>query len=115
MICYHGAQIKNGKLRFFNRDSKNQINSLPEGTYLVAVMSMNDKDNRDNQNRYFAQLGEWSLSTGWTKEDLHELVKEELFVDLFDEALSTTALDCEQWTMVFFQLENFLLRKFENK
>lgn len=115
MIQYHGAQIKKGKLRFFNREAKNIIGTLPDGVYLVAVMSMNDKDVRDNQNRYFAQLGEWSLSTGWTKEDLHDLVKDELFTDMFDGPLSTTELDAEQWTMVFFQLENFLIKKFENK
>lgn len=115
MIQYHGAEIKNGKLRFFNRESKNIIGTMPDGVYLVAVMSMNDKDTRANQNRYYVTLGEWSLSTGWTKEDLHDLVKEELFDELFEAPLSTTELDAEQWTMVFFQLENFLMRKFENK
>lgn len=115
MIQFHGAAINKGKLKFFNRNAKELIGNLPDGDYLVAVMSMNSKDTRDNQNRYFVQLGEWSLSTGWNKEDLHELVKDELFTDLFDSPLSTTELDAEQWTMVFFQLENFLLRKFENK
>jgi hypothetical protein len=115
MIQYHGAEIKKGKLKFFNREATNIIGSMPDGVYLVAVMSMNPKDTRDNQNRYFVQLGEWSLTTGWTKEDLHDLVKEEFFTELFGEELSTTQLDQDQWTMVFFQLENFLLRKFENK
>jgi len=116
MIQYHGAKIQNGKLRFFNRDSKNLINSIPEDSVLlVAVMSMNEKSTRDNQNRYYVTLGEWASSTGWSKEDLHDLVKEELFNELFEEPLSTTELNAEQWTMVFFQLENFLMRKFENK
>lgn len=115
MIQYHGAEIKNGKLKFFNRESKNIIGTMPDGVYLVAVMSMNDKDTRANQNRYYVTLGEWALSVGWSKEDLHDLVKEELFQELFDAPLSTTELDAEQWTMVFFQLENFLMRKFENK
>lgn len=114
MIQYHGAELKKGKIKFFNREAKNIIATMPEGTYLVAILSMNDKSTRDNQNRYFAILGEWSLSTGWTKEDLHDLVKEELFMEMFDDEISTVDLTPEEWTMVFFQLENFLLRKFKN-
>lgn len=115
MIQYHGMELKNGKLKFLNKDSKNIISSMPDGIYLAAFMSMNSKNTRDNQNRYYVTLGEWVSSTGWTKEDLHDLVKEELFQELFDAPLSTTELDAKQWTMVFFQLENFLMRKFENK
>ena len=115
MIQYHGAELKDSKLKFLNKDSKGIIGSMPDGIYLVAVMSMNSKSTRDNQNRYYVTLGEWALSTGWTKEDLHDLVKEELFQELFDAPLSTTELDAKQWTMVFFQLDNFLMRKFENK
>lgn len=115
MIQYHGVDIKKGKIKFLNSNAKHLVANMPDGIYLVAIMSMNGKDTRDNQNRYYVQLGEWALSTGWTKENLHDLVKEELFMELFDAPLSTTELDAEQWTMIFFQLENFLLRKFENK
>lgn len=116
MIQYHSANIKKGKLKLRNKDQFQAMNAnLPEGPYIVIVMSMTEKDTRDCQNRYFAQLGQWSNSVGESKEFLHEMVKDELFTSLFDEPISTTALTPEQWTMVFFNLENFLLRKYENR
>lgn len=115
-MLYHGAKIINGKLKLNNKDKfKGLIASQEDGPVVLVVMNMNEKDVRSCQNRYFAQLGEWSNSVGERKEFLHDLVKEELFVNLFGEALSTTELTSEQWTMVFFNLENFLIRKYENK
>ena len=116
MINYHAANIKDGKFKLRNKEQfKGMVANLPDGPYLVILMDMNSKDVRSNQNRYFAQLGEWSNNTGWLKDELHQLVKDELFTFLFGEALSTTVLTSEQWTMVFFNLENFLIRKFENR
>lgn len=116
MIQYHSSHIINGKLKLKNKEQFKAMNAnLPDGPYVLIVMSMSEKDTRDCQNRYFAQLGEWSNSVGETKEFLHEMVKDELFTFLFGEPLSTTALDPEQWTIVFFNLENFLLRKYENR
>ena len=113
---YHGAKIINGKLKLNNKEKfKGLVANLEDGPYVLVLMNMNDKDVRSCQNRYFAQLGEWSTSVGERKEFLHDLVKEELFTNLFGEALSTTELNAEQWTMVFFNLENFLIRKYENK
>lgn len=115
MIQYHSIKLKDGNLKFLNKDAKNIIALMPEGIYLVALISMNDKDPRDCQNRYFAILGEWSLSTGWTKDELHTLVKDELFGEIFVGDVSTSDLSASDWTIVFFQLESFLIKKFENK
>jgi hypothetical protein len=73
-----------------------------------------DRTEREWQNHYFAVLGEWSFDAGYTKADLHTLVKDELFTKLFDEPLSTASLTTEQWNIVFLNLENFLILKFEN-
>lgn len=111
---YHLVTLQKGKIKFVNNNSRNLLSSLDDGYYIVCFLKANDSDTRGNQNRYFFILGEWSLSTGWTKEDLHELVKDELFKELFEESLSTTDLSNEQWTILFLQLENFLIKKFEN-
>lgn len=116
MLQYYSSHITNGKLKLRNKDQfKAMVSNMPDGPYVMVLMSMNEKDVRSCQNRYFAQLGEWSNSVGERKEFLHDLVKEELFTSLFGEPLSTTELTGEQWTMVFFNLENFLIRKYENK
>lgn len=116
MITFHSAQITKGKLKLSKKDQYREMNkNLPDGPYVVIVMSMNTKDTRDCQNRYFAQLGEWSQDVGESKVFLHDMVKDELFTSLFGESLSTNDLTSEQWTMVFFNLENFLLRKYDNK
>ena len=115
-MIFHSASIKNGKLKVSRKDKFDSIiGSMNDGPYVLIVLSMNEKDTRDCQNRYFAQLGEWSSVTGETKEFLHEMVKDELFADLFGKPLSTNDLTPEQWTMVFFNLENFFLLKYDNR
>lgn len=78
------------------------------------LIKQQDRTEREFQNHYFAILGEWSLDTGWAKDELHQLVKKELFTELFDEEVSTADLDVESWNIVFLNLENFLILQFEN-
>lgn len=115
-MIFHSARIEKGKLKLSRKDQfDNVIGLSKDGPYVLILLSMNENDTRDCQNRYFAQLGEWSNNVGESKEFLHQMVKDELFTDLFEEPISTTELTPEQWTMVFFNLENFLLLKYDNK
>lgn len=115
MKRYFKAEIKKGKF-FSDKDKFNTgISNMPDGNYLFLLIKTSNRTLRENQNYYFTLLGEWSLSTGYSKEELHDIVKNDLFVELFDEPLSTSDLTEEDWTMVFFNLETFLLVKFENK
>jgi hypothetical protein len=114
MIQYHKASIKNGKFQSDRKLFQERVASLPDGNYFLMLIKQQDRTERDFQNHYFAILGEWSLDCGYTKEELHELIKEELFTELFDGAISTSMLTVEQWNIVFLNLENFLILKFEN-
>ncbi len=113
MKRYFKAKIKEGKFISNKQYFKDSVASLPDGDYLHLLIKVSDRNQRENQNYYFAQLGEWA-DTGYSREELHEIVKNDLFVQLFDAPLSTTELTREQWSMVFFNLEVFLITKFEN-
>lgn len=116
MKQFHPACIEQGKLLVKDKSKfKSLVKNLPDGDYVMLLLSQNDKSTRDCQNRYFAILGEWSLDVGETKSHLHEMVKNELFFDLFGEVASTTDLSADEWTVVFWNLENWLILKYENR
>ena len=115
MKRYIKAEIKNGKFISDKQRFKDMVSSMPDGSYLMLLIKQSERSLRENQNYYFTQLGEFGLNYGWTKTDLHELVKNELFVELFDEPISTSDLDEEMWEILFLNLSTFLIIKFENK
>lgn len=115
MIQYHKAKIKDGKFYSNRKLFQQRVSSLPDGEYVLMLIKLQDRTPREFQNHYFAILGEWSLDSGYSKDEIHQMVKEELFVDLFDDEISTSDLTVEQWNIVFLNLENFLILKFENK
>ena len=116
MKRYTSAHIKKGKLYINKKEEFNgAIKTMPDGNYIFCLIKLNDKSNRDLQNQYFAILEEFSLSYGFTKMELHDLVKSELFPQLFDEETSTTELDNKQWNILLLNLESFLILKFENR
>lgn len=108
MPYYCNAKIKDGKL--FNRS----VSHMTDGDYILCLIKQHNGTTRDFQKLYFAQLGEWSYDTGWTKDMLHDLVKSELFVELFKEEISTTDLTQAQWNILISELQSFLILKFEN-
>lgn len=113
MIQYHKAKIKEGK--FFSNKSQfaDRVSNLPDGEYIHMLIKVTEKTTREFQNYYFVFIGEWAKDHGWTKSDLHDYIKENLFVELFDEEMSTTSMTKEEWTIVFLNLENFLIKTFE--
>jgi hypothetical protein len=115
MKRYHRAEIKDGKFISDKERFKQSIASMPDGKYLWCLIKTQDRSPRDWQNYYFAILGEWSLDTGYTKDELHQMVKNELFPQLYEGKASTTELDVDQWNMMMWNLENWLILKFENR
>lgn len=115
MKKYFKAEIKDGKFISNKSYFRQGVSYMPDGKYVMMLLKETDKDVRECQNMYFAQLGQWSTDTGYSRNELHEMVKDELFVELFDQPISTTELTKDQWTMVFLNLQNFLLLKFENR
>lgn len=112
---YYNAKINDQGVLLLE-DKKHFLRSIRymgEGDYVLHVMKRIDGNQRDMQKLYFAILGEWCNDTGWTKDELHTLVKDELFLELFDKT-STTDLDPTEWTILIMELENFLIIKFEN-
>ena len=114
MKRYFKAKIKNGEFISNKSNFRRGVANMPDGDYIHLLIKTSDRTLRENQNYYYTQLGEWSPATGYTKAELHDIVKEGLFQELFNEPLSTNDLTEEDWTLVFFNLENFLLAKFEN-
>lgn len=114
MKRYHKAQIKDGKFISDRMKFREMISSMPDGSYLILLLKTEDKTPREWQNYYFAIIGEWSLDTGYTKDELHQMIKDELFPQLF-KVSSTTDLDTDQWKMLMWNLENWLIIKFENR
>ena len=115
MAKHFGAKISNGKLVLDNKDYfNNSIKNMSQGSYVIFLVRQDAKTIREFQNLYFAILGTWSEDTGWTKDDLHDLIKAELFPDITDKT-STQDLDTIEWHSLLLNLENFLLLKFENK
>ena len=115
MKRYHKAKIEKGKFVSNKERFKHMISTLPDGDYLFMLLKTQDRTPRDWQNYYFAIVGEWSLDTGYTKDDLHQMVKAELFPQLYESETSTTSLDSDQWQVLMWNLENWLILKFENK
>lgn len=115
MKRFFKGRIKGGEFKGDTENFRRNAKTLPDGNYIYFLIKVTDKDRRECQNFYFAILGSWSLDTGFTRKELHSLVKEELFVSLFGEEISTTDLTPQQWTIVFLELENWLILKFENK
>lgn len=115
MIRFFKGIIKAGKWISDKTRFRDVVSSLPEGNYLFMLIKQNDRTTRENQNHYFLILGQWENDTGYTRTELHDIVKNELFVELFDKPISTTKLTNDQWTLVFFNLTNFLITKFENR
>jgi len=114
MPQYHEAKIKNGKLSVDNESFLRAVRSLPDGDYILSITKQHHGSTREFQKLYFAILGEWSNDMGWTKDELHELVKNELFVELFEHAVSTSELSTAEWNIVMNNIETFLITKFEN-
>ena len=115
MKRYFKAKIKNGKFYSDKQKFDAGVANMPDGDYVHLLIKVSDRTPRESQNYYFVQIGEWANSVGYSKEDLHELVKDELFVELFDEPRSTSDLTKEDWMIVFLNLETFLISKFENR
>ena len=116
MKHYYQGVVKNGKFALRSRKGFDaSIKYYKDGEYLVALYSMREKDPQEWRQFYFAQLGEWSLDTGYTKDDLHTMVKDELFPELFEGETSTTELTNTQWNILFLNLQNWLILKFENR
>lgn len=115
MQRYHKAKIKNGEFVSDKRKFRETISTLPDGDYLFCLIKTEDRTPRDWQNYYFAILGEWSLDTGYAKGELHQMVKDQLFPQLYDNFTSTTELDNDEWKIMMFNLENWLILKFENR
>src|SRR5271155_2700668 len=114
MRHYYRATVKDGKFKLRNSQAFNDsIHYYQDGNYLVALYRMTDKTTREWQQLYFVVLGEWSNDTGLTKDELHDMIKAELFDELFDK-VSTTDLTNKEWNVLFLNLENFLLLKNEN-
>jgi hypothetical protein len=112
---YFDAHISGGSL--IMRDKRQflrTIRKMPEGEYIVSIFKQIKGTSRDMQKLYFAILGEWSNDTGWTKDWLHDLVKEELFPTLFEQT-STSDLTSVEWTLLIREVDDFLIMKFENK
>lgn len=114
MKQYHKATIKDGQFISDKKAFKERIKNLPDGNYFFVLIKQFDRTTRECQNHYFAILGEWSQDMGWSKSELHDYVKEHLFTELFGEEISTANLTLEQWNIVFLNLENFLILRFEN-
>jgi hypothetical protein len=115
MSKYFDAQIIEGSL--IMEDKKQFLRSIKhmdDGDYIVSIFKHIQGTSRDMQRTYFAILGEWSNDTGWKKDELHSLVKNELFPELF-ESTSTTSLTQYEWTLLVREVEDFLIIKFENK
>ena len=116
MRHYYKGTIKQGKFKLNNKKAfDSSVSHFRDGNYLVALLNLTNKSQREWQAFYFAILGEWSNDVGLTKAELHDLVKSELFPDLFETETSTTDLSNEKWNILFFNLENFLILKFENR
>lgn len=93
---------------------KRMCANIPPGDYLMLFIKQSNRTPRESQNYYFTQLGEWSLQTGYSKTELHDIVKHGLFVELFDGPVSSSELNEDMWDLVFLNLETFLITKFEN-
>lgn len=116
MKHYYKGKVEKGKFSLLNRKAfDTSIKHYKDGEYLVTLFRLRNKDQREWQEFYFAVLGNWSDDTGYTKGELHDMVKQELFPDLFETETSTTELTNEQWNILFFNLERFLILKFENR
>lgn len=112
---YFDASIVNGSLVMDDRKQfLRSIKYMDDGDYIVSIFKQIQGTSRDMQKLYFAILGEWSNDTGWTKDELHALVKDDLFPTLFD-AVSTADLNPHEWTLLIREVEDFLILKFENK
>ena len=115
MKHYYKGKVEKGKFSLINRKAfDSSIKHYKDGEYLVTLFRLRNKDQREWQQFYFAVLGEWSNDTGYTKDQLHDMIKSELFTELFDGETSTTELSNTQWNILFLNLENFLILKFEN-
>ncbi len=114
MIQFHRATVTGGKFHSDKSRFKDRVSNLPDGDYLMMLIKQTDRTTRECQNHYFLILGQWSLDTGYTKNELHQMVKDELFKELFADVESTRDLTPEDWTILFWNLEQFLILKFEN-
>lgn len=114
MVKYFPASIKDGQFKSDWQNFKNAVRNFSDGNYLLLLINTGNKDQRENQSKYFAIIGEWGLQFGYTKAEVHEIVKAELFPQLFTHT-STTDLDYNDWALLFVYLENFLILKFENR
>jgi hypothetical protein len=116
MKHYYRSFVKDGKFKLRSRTAfDTSIKHYRDGEYLVALYKITDKTTREWQEFYFVTLGGWSEDVGYTKEELHGIIKSELFPELFDGETSTTQLSNTQWNILFLNLIPFLTLKFENK
>lgn len=114
MRQYHKSNVKDGVYYLNDKKQFRDLTaSLPDGPYLTIICSVLNKSQREYQEMYFSVVGSWSLDTGYTKAELHEIIKKELFKELFDKK-STTELTKKDWAVLFLNLENFLILKFKN-
>lgn len=110
-MVYKKVFIKDGQITL---GQKKVLAFMDDGEYLMILLKTSERTVREWQQYYFAVLDGY-VDTGYTKDEIHQMVKTELFKELWGKKIkSTTQLDCEMWNVLFFNLRNWLALKFEN-
>lgn len=108
---YYKPTIKNGQF-FLNKEKfRKSVSTMPDGNYLMILVKMSDKDEREFQKWYRVLLKEMSLTTGHSPEEMHELAKADVLSEMG--LSSTTELDTIGWNEYIERLAQWGLENFD--
>lgn len=115
-MMFHKASVtEDHKFKSDKEQFKNIVSNLFPGDYLLCFLKLSDRNIREWQNYYRAVLGELSLHSGYTKPELHDMIKEAVLADMLEpgEEESTTVLDTTRWQMFFLNFASWAHNNFD--
>ena len=91
------------------------FNFLKDGVYLVTFQHLNPKSDEDTYRAvYFQKLSFIAEQTGHTKPDMHEIVKENLIMKLYEkDSVSRGSLTLEEWVGLLRSIDIWAFQTYE--
>jgi glutathionylspermidine synthase len=111
---YFKGKILNGIFSSNKEKFKRLISRMPDGDYLMVFVKVSDKSPSEWMKYYRVILAEVSQQVGESKEELHNMLKDELDSVIHKgQELSTKSLDTEQWQMYMDKVSEFLHKNYD--
>jgi hypothetical protein len=88
---------------------------VKDGSYFVTIQHLNPKaDETTYRNAYFAKLQLLATETGHNKQDMHEIIKQHLILELYKkDSVAKGSLTLEEWVGLLQAIDLWAFQNYE--